>query len=291
MALKIKGQKHLNSNWYQSIRIKSINRDLSKGLIDVKIKNRVANENNITINLVPTSTPKFMDTIKHLIEIDEIEQIKEILEYFERNNTICKLIEGNGVHFFSTSGRWLDVEMLFNSKDHKYLRKSISKLLSNYLNSRLRFFEGCQACSFNIVGNEEQSFYETYEDLDGSNETAWLHLLCKHNNENLSDFGKLQDFEKKFIEDFVLEKVYKQGEVAIIQDNWRRGNEEDDWRMKINSLNVHDYIISCGNVTFHFDRIATENLNDLTKKINAYNETFIKQENMQLKLDLGGKKK
>lgn len=288
MSLKIKGQKHLNSNWYQSIRIKSINQDLSKGLIDVKIKNRFANENNTTIDLVPTSTPKFMDTIK---DLNEIEQIKEILEYYERNNTICKLIEENGVHFLSTSGRWLDVEMGFTSENKEYLRKSISELLFNYLDSRLRFFDGCQACSFNIVGNEEQSFYETYEDLDGSNETVWLHLLCEHNPENLSDFGKLSDFEKKFIEDFVLEKTYMQKKVAIIQDNWRRGIEEDDWCMKTNSLNVHDYIISCGDVTFHFARIATKDLNDLTKKINAYNETFIKQENMQLKLDLGGKKK
>lgn len=280
MDLQIKGQKYLNSNWYQSIKIKSIRRNLDKGLIEVKRKD------GVIINTMPLSMPKFMETIKNL---SEIEKIKEVIEYFARNNTICELVEENGIHFLSTSGRTLDVEMGFNRENQNYIGKSISKLIYNYLDSRLEFLEGCQPCSFEIIGDEHQSFYEMYEDLDGSNKTIWLHLLWEHDTENLYDFGKLRDFEKKFIENFVLEKIFEQGKQAVIQDNWGKGDNVDFWRMAKNSLNVHHYLISCGDITFHFHKISVKDLCDLTQIINAYNENLEKQESMQLKLDLGGK--
>lgn len=278
MDLQIKGQKYLNSNWYQSIKIKNIQRNLDKGLIEVKRKDGV-------VNTMPLSMPKFMDTIKNL---SEIEKIKEVIEYFARNNTIFSLTEGNGVHFLSTSDRTLDIEMGFSSENQDYIKKSISKLIYNYLDTRLKLIEGCQPCSFEIIGDERQSYYQVFEDLDSSNRTAWLYLLWKPDTENLYDFGKLQDFEKKFIENFVLEKIYEQGKKAIIQDNWELG-KEDYWRMKKNSLNVHNYLISCGEITFHFHKISVKDLSDLTRKINAYNENLEKEESWQLKLDLGGK--
>lgn len=281
MDLQIKGQKYLNSNWYQNIKIKSIQRNLDKGLIEVKPKKRLAN------NTIPLSMPKFMDTIKNL---SEIEKIKEVIEYFARNNTICKLTEENGVHFLSTSNRTLDVEMGFSRENQDYIKKSISKLIYNYLDSRLRFLEKCQSCSFEIIGDEYQSYYKMHEDLDGSNKTAWLYLLWEPDTKNLYDFGKLRDFEKKFIENFVLEKICEQGKFAIIQDNWGKGDNADYWRMAKNSLNVHNYIISCGEVTFHFHKISVKDLSDLTRKINAYNENLEKEESRQLKLELGGMK-
>lgn len=285
MELQIKGQKYLNANWYQSIKIKSIKRNLDRGLIEVKIKKRVANENEVTISTMSTSTPKFMDTIK---DLSEIEKVKEVLEYFERNNRIYKMIEGNGVHFFSTSDRCLDLEMGFHEKDKAYIDRPIRKLIYNYLDSRLQFLDSCRSFSYEIVGIEGQGAYGMYEDLEGSNETVWLYLMS--DKEELYDFGKLRNFEKQFIENFVLEKIREQGVSAIVEDYWRLGKEEDRRNMKINSLNVHVYSIFCGDIVFHFHRMAKEDLRDLTHKVIEYNENLEQQENMQLKLDLGGMK-
>lgn len=285
MELQIKGQKYLNGNRYQRIRMRNINQELEKGMIDVQVKNKVKPENSVTISSMPTSTPKFMDTIK---DLSEIEKIEEILEYFARNNTIDKMVEENGIHFFSNGGRQLDIEMGFKVENKVCLENAVKKLIYNYLDSRLQFLDSCQDCSFEIVGNNVQSFYEAYEDLDGSNETVWLYLMS--DKEELYDFGKLRNFEKSFIENFVLEKIREQGVPAIVEDYWRLGKEEDRRNMKINSLNVHVYSIFCGDIVFHFHRMAVEDLRDLTHKVIEYNENLEQQESMQLKLDLGGTK-
>lgn len=274
MDLHIKGQKHLNSNRYQSIMIKSIKRNINKGLIDVRT-------NKAYSDTLVLSPPKFMDTIK---DLTEIEKVKEIIEYFSRNNIICRMVEKNGVHVFSTSDRQLDIEMGFSSENQLFIRKTISGLIYNYLDNRLRFLEDYYSCkTFHIIGDSEQSGYEVYEDLGGSNETMWIHLLSEHNS------SVLRDFEKKFLEDFIIERICKQGRTATIEDNWCVAKKEEYPYADANTLNIHNYAIFCGDIAFRFYNITINDLKDLTKKVQEYNENYREQEVMQLKLDLGGK--
>ncbi|MBP3635250.1 MAG: hypothetical protein J6J17_02160 [Bacilli bacterium] len=121
--MKFNGKKHLNSNMYKKIRIKEKNTEVIVSAIpDERFKN---------VETLKLSIMCITDFIK---DMNEEDKVKEITEYFLRNNTICGLIDDkNGIIVNSVSGRQLVISL-----SCKY-RGILNLIYEKYQNDRLKF--------------------------------------------------------------------------------------------------------------------------------------------------------
>ena len=161
--MKIVGAKHINSNFYDSLMIRSKKEGLQ---IDAKGSNKI----NTKIE-----KQSFCNLIKKL---SDKEQINEIIRYYLRNNKICKLRNGyveyyDGKFIIVEGSRNLYIQVQKSSVDTNILKDIIKK----YKNDRLNFLYNNNFKNIEIYFGGDEMSYSTYSDKD--KEILQLRLASK----------------------------------------------------------------------------------------------------------------
>ena len=181
--MKIKGLKHLNSNFYDYIMIRNLYNEETKVELnsDLKID---------TLKMGKT----FYDTIKKL---EEKEKIKEIIRYYLRNNEIfslkdmCKIKHYDGYFTIIEGSRNLYLQLKEDSLDKEILKEIKEK----YIKDRDKYV------SNNVFNKIEVSCYDKemycYLDKYRNDSENVLDITLKVDNK------KLLDFEEEFILNYI----------------------------------------------------------------------------------------
>lgn len=255
--MKINGLKHLNSNFYDSIMIRNKGKELQ---VDVKSSNKLD-----TLK----STFSFFDGIK---DLNDKEKVNEIIRYYLRYSSINSIsneylshydglfsvIEGTRNMFLQINKGQAD-DTIFNEIIKKYEQDRVK-----YLNER-----GISNVAITTsIGTG--SNYGYYKNECNKDEYIYLHLRGTANND-------LVDFEKKFLFDFINEKinnldekieVFTQDYTDMYWHYYKRGFED-----------YAGYYIKCSKFTIRLDRILYNMIMPF-----VYNHNLKLRENKKLQL-------
>lgn len=183
------GQKHLNSNFYESIILEQKNDFVEvKTTLDKRLKNVLP----LKLNITP-----FMSKIA---DLSDYEKLEETVAYFLRNNKICEIEQSNkGIIVKSDSSRKLVLKI---GQEYSNLMKMI---IDKYNIDRLEYIDQCNQKNIHIrtvhfndklkIINGVSNYFEGY-DKDNPNQTALVLTL-------ISQKGEIATFDKKFIIQYI----------------------------------------------------------------------------------------
>lgn len=188
--LKYIGKKHLNSNWYKSIKLIRKEDD-----IEVKVKGDALLKN---VKTLKTSTPYITDTIR---DLDDLEKVKEIVAYFLRNNTICELNQEKiDLIIRSTSNRELILKIEHN-------KEIVDMIIGKYLYDLDNFVSSSNAKIINIVGPH-------FVNLGGiaTKTSSYGHFINEKGEEEIfitymSMIDKIIKHDERFIDNYIKKEI------------------------------------------------------------------------------------
>ena len=185
--MKFDGKKHIDTSMYQNIKITDRNGEVEvKAEPDKKFKN---------VQPDKISRPSLTDKIK---DLPDEEKVKEIVEYFLRNNTIYKIKqENNVITVYGTSERKLRLSLSYKYSD------LIKLIISKYAEDRVKQISEIDICKVKFHINpiitsycivEEETKLDEYENV--------LHInLLKQSN------GEVIKFDSEFIDNYINEFI------------------------------------------------------------------------------------
>lgn len=254
--MKFHGKNHLNSNMYKKLRIKE-----NKSEIEVVA---IPDERFKKVELVKTVTPYITDTIT---ELTEKEKLREIVEYFLRNNIICEIIQKDDkIVVTSTSDRQLILSL---SRKHTAI---LNMIIEKYKNDRLKFIEECNVEKvhirntyidqhFNIISNTS-SYQVAYTNNDKNEEVLLITLMSKGD--------KLAKFDEEFIDEFMKDFISKSEQIHAIADyyNMKYGWFSNYKMIELPSNLFKKYHTDTLNHNYHFNKENKKQLCFILEKEN-----------------------
>ena len=181
--MKFDGKKHIDTGMYENIKITDRN-----GEVEVK-----AEPDKQFKNFYPDkiSRPSLTDKIK---DLPDEEKVKEVVEYFLRNNTIYKIKqENNVITVYGISERKLRLSL-----SHKY-SDLIKLIVSKYAEDRVKQISEINTCKVKFYLNYEITSYFVVEKKNKLNQyenVLYINLLTNSN-------GKVINFDSEFIDNYI----------------------------------------------------------------------------------------
>lgn len=255
MGVVIKGLKLMNANSYDKIIIRENN-----GNYTVDVKGSLLKIPTLSLSY------QFLDSLPGTNSEDKIIYIiEEFLRYSAINCVTDHQYLSRYAGYFSVikGNRELDLRLINKSK----FQCIPSMVMNKYCNDRISF------CDYNKDINQidfytkgEQTSYQKKDVNFGS--YLEFYLITKNN--------KLPEFEKKFIKDFLNDRLNQIGETATIENkNMWSGHTED-------YVNL-GYFLTCGNLVVSIDNITL--LPEFISVVDKYNKTLETEKKMQLKME------
>lgn len=251
MGIVLNGKKKLDSNDYQAIII----RKLEKGyIVNVQKKRNPSNTEQQTI--------KFSSSLKGLTDD---KQIVEIIEYFLRNNKINRLEDYGLMHCYEGS-----FSLVKSNKSTLALQipKNINncdiakKILDKYRSDRWEY----------LYQNSDVSKYEIYTSSYSSYSS--YELTKKETEKEKHIKLNVNSLDTKFLEEFFKEKLNEIGEYASV--------DQDYVFSKDTGYVILGTYLSCGNLRIKLDK---KNIPMTEKIVNEYNKELESYKEKQLKLE------
>lgn len=194
MSVKVDGLKHLDDNNYDRIIIRQIN--------DSFIVNVRQQDKNIY-----TISPQHKLS-SELKKEEDIKKIGIIIEEFSNNIRINAIYERKRLDYYdgtfcgAKGSKELDFQIFDSS-----IKDTLAMVRNKYRNDRLKFWEENKDINnYEITGN---SFGSTYEKIEGNTGSILKFSF-------LSQYDRVFDFEKEFLEELLYSKLYSVGEEAKI---------------------------------------------------------------------------
>ena len=256
--MKIKGLKHLNSNFYDYIMIRNKKEELT-----VELKN--------SLNIPTIKTNKnFYDSIK---ELSEKEKTTEIIRYYLRNNSINKIYKGELSHY---PGKFMIIEgsrnLYLQIEEEQIDINVLNEILEKYNMDRIKYLLTNRHHNIQINSSPYSGFnYGYYKNNDNYDEYTFINLHMKDN--------KLLDIEKDFLFFFINYMLTNINEKVYI-----RSVSFDQRFINYYERRFEDYAgiyIECEKFNIRLDR-NTHNL--IVPIIYKHNEKIKESKKLELKL-------
>jgi len=262
--MNISGSKYLNNILYDSISIKG-----KKTEFNVNITKEQISAGKIH------STKGFLSEIKGL---SDEERIKEIVYRFLNYSTL-NYIKPCWHIAISTLLNDLDVEVRgLNNKvlsicveDNKEIKNIYYDIFKKYIFDRSNFINEHEYINNYFIGSSsvESSYGVVQDPIAQENDCIKLTLFCKNYS--------LDDVEKEFFTDFLMYKLYKEGEQAIIESTLDKVNSSDSHYKLV-------YYVKCGSLCVRVD--SYDLLPYAEEIVNLYNEDILESKKNQLTLNI-----
>lgn len=262
--MKINGLKHLNSNWYDSIMIRNINKN--ETIVDVK--------NSTKIDTIKSDS-SFYNEIKKL---SDKEKIAEIIKYYLRNNRIISIkskeeLEKYKGEFLTIRGsRDLYLQLDKNSVD----KNIINLIINKYIQDRKCVYNNTLK-NIKVSFGEGESYYTIVNDdfLYKDEEVLSIKLASINN--------KLLSFEEDFFINFIKEKINNVDEE--VEFKYKNGLPQFLLFKGIESMRFSDYkgyYIKCDKFNIRLDE---EIFYKVINIVNEHNNNLKKHKKLQLSFD------
>lgn len=243
MGIRISTRERLNSNFYNSMVIREVDNGYFVKVTGYKSSNKY----------ILTSI-KFSDNLKGLNQDDKVICI---VENFLENATISGIEVGTRFHGYSgtfikiSGSRCLYLQLLNND----ILTTIIEMVIEKYNRDRYKYIFENSTNMYSISLKEKESSYETRfilcEDCKDNENDDFCEVCPKIINFNLMYSNmKIVNFDNKFIERFVFDKLWEVGCPAIIIENTREVKLANN---VIVGSYVSSYCINCGNLSIEFN--------------------------------------
>lgn len=264
--MKIKGLKHLNSNWYDSIMIR--NKTKEDIQIDVKSKNA---PDTIKID------QSFYSKIKQL---NDKEKINEIIRYFLNNNKIkCidnnKYLENYKNNFVTISG---SRDLFLKIEKGTFDTKINSEIINKYILDRNEFLiNNIDIKNIEIFFGDNKSSYDIYTDEYYYKNEPVLSLRLFNNDR------KLYKFEEDFLINFIKNKISSVAEE--IQFKYSNGLPQKIYFYGFNAMKFGDYrgnYIISSKFIINLDTVL---FNKIIPLINEHNNELKNVKRLQITFD------
>lgn len=202
--IKYIGKKHLNSNFYKQVSLKQEEAHINvRAVVDERFKNSLS---------LKLSTPVITEQIK---KMDDYEKVKELIQYFLRNNTICEILQNDGeIIVTSTASRKLVLQLGVKYQELVHL------ILAKYQNDRLQFVNSCEEENIYIQISQVGKHFKIVKNV--SNYYAGI---CKYDGETalvltlLTNKNGIVSWDKKFIVDYIKDIIDNTNKFILFMNN------------------------------------------------------------------------
>jgi len=259
MSVKITGLNLLDSNFYDRVLVTEKNNDYRVYIQkDKKIKSEdIFRGKGILIG------DKFSDELKEKTDEEKIISIlNKFLEYANINMISKDYLAYNKIYDVASGTREFRMQ-IFSPK-----LKIISQMIINkYQNDRLKcIYENRNINAYTIHLSGITSYTK---DLTGKHIALDL----------LSQNGKMMEFEKQFLEEFIYTKLNEIGQYTDF------GPRKIFTSIFLNSEEIMQYRLVCGDLRIVFDNDRYL-IKEVEKIVNNYNTNLHKQKTMQMNMQL-----
>lgn len=254
--VKINGVKHLDQYDFHKIIIRQNSKN-SDFLVSVKGLDK-------KFPTLPTGV-KFSKSLK---EMNSIEKINAIIDRFLDYNTITRVADNKYISHYD--GKFNIISGLKDLNLRLYdpeLKPVAKKIVYKYRNDRMRFCEeNSEINRVSFYTADESTSYE--KEITNYGESIKFYIFTRN--------GKIPDFEKEFLEEFISEKLYAQDEPAYFKEQYIYSITQDA------NIFLGTYL-NCGNFSMKIN--STKLVPIITKIIDKYNLNREKNKIMQLKME------
>lgn len=257
MSVKIQGLKYLDSNWYEHI---IIEQNLGVSSYAIKVKDK-----NSEIDKIIVTMPEKLST--RIQNLSDEEKVQEIVNYYLENNTIMCLRNQEILPYYQRLFTMVKSKNSYLAFKLYCDKKILYDCVDKYNSDRNSFLETHKdVLHYEVWTTENESSYQQY--CLKEQRIIRLHLLKKN--------GNLWEYDKRFLRQFVLNKLKQQGVPAeIIKPSFCfKGMEV--------YIDGQPRLI-CGNLVINLSEGLLRHT--IQKVVDEYNESLEKTKVLQLKME------